>query len=80
MDPGIQYIVHLDCMHDNAHFGAHALSYSGTYSSTRRGQPLYKTQLIIIIIFHRPPRRGPLYSRQNSWSQCVLYLEVPLYS
>ncbi len=43
----MQYIMHLaiDCIHDNAHFGAHALSYSGT--SARRGQPLYKTQLII---------------------------------
>ncbi len=44
---------------------------------------LYKGQNeehYILTIHVEPPKKGqPLYKGQNSWSQGVLYMEVPLY-
>ncbi len=35
----------------------------------------------ILTIHFEPPKRGqPPYKGQDAWSQCVFYMEVPLYS
>ena len=40
-----------------------------------------KIDFLIVVIHFSPLKSGqPLYSGQISWSQCVLYKEVPLYT